>query len=369
MTTESAIQQDVQATTDKRPAKTDRMSALEEITARRNAEFEQETGVKIEATPVTPLDPDGDPDAAAAEAERARLEAIGNGTAVDDDAQRALQQQQETDAAARAEEAARRQDTAGIDPKTKRRLKVNGIEVEMTIEEMERQVQKGLSADQRLEEASRQRRELDERERVLAQQQATIQQASQQQAEVQVDPALATKFTTALQTGDVAQATQAFNEAVSSAVKSAVAETKGRDTATPPVDANAIAAQVRQQIAIDSVLAQSRADYPQLYADPDVEAVAASKISRLQAEGKPFAEALETVQGDLASKFGWKKAAQSGRQGAAPDTNRREEKLARKAQMDPEPSGLSVKSGTTQELTPTVHDTIREMAKARGQAV
>jgi hypothetical protein len=238
----------------------------------------------------------------------------------------------------------------------------------MTFEDAQRHLQKGLTADKRLEEAARQRRELEERERALAQQQATIQQTSQQ-SEVQVDPQLATRFTTAVQTGDVAQATQAFNEAVSSAVKSAVESTKGRETATPPVDPQAIATQVRQQIAIESVLDKSRADYPQLYADPDVEAVAASKISRLQGEGKPFADALEAVQTEMATKFGWKKAVQPGRQAPAPNTNRREERQLRKEQMDQVPSGLSVKSGTTEEPQASVHDTIREMAKARGQVV
>jgi hypothetical protein len=132
----------------------------------------------------------------------------------------------------------------------------------------------------------------------------------------------------ALKTGDEAQLTQAFTKAVSSAVQAA---TSGKGAqATQAVDVAAITEQVRQQIAIDSVLAQSRADYPQLYADPDVEAVAASKISRLQAEGKPFAEALETVQTELATKFKWDKASQQGRPAVAPDTSRRDEKLKRK---------------------------------------
>lgn len=360
MTTESATQQGVQqqSTPPQKPTRTDRMADMERLAEARREVLAKEIGMAVEDfNPVAPSNPDEDEDEAAAAAERERLQAIADGAV--DDTQRELQDQS---AVVTPQEPA-------FDLKTKRKLKIDGVEREMTIEEMEREVQKGLTADRRLEQAARERQEIADARRQLEAAQATIQQASQQQAAVQVDPALAIKFTTALQTGDVEQATQAFNEAVSGAVKTAVESTKGRDTATPPVDPQAIAAQVRQQIAIESVLDKSRADYPQLYADPDIEAVAASKISRLQGEGKPFAEALENVQTELATKFGWKKAAQQGRQTPAPDTNRREERRLRKDAMDTPPSGLSVKSGTTEEPTPSVHDVIRDMAKARGQTV
>jgi hypothetical protein len=117
----SAIQPDVQQqptqtqeqqTQARKPVVTDRMAALEAITAARHADFEKETGVKIEPFVSVPGE-DDDPDAAAAEAERARLEAeaqSGGASARpsgEDDTQRQLQQEQQAAAASKP----------GLDPK------------------------------------------------------------------------------------------------------------------------------------------------------------------------------------------------------------------------------------------------------------
>jgi hypothetical protein len=360
-----------------------REEAMNAVAQVRNADFTKETGIEIVGNIAT-IDPDIDPEAAEAEAERARLAAAADGEPVKtpeeiaaeaaDAQQRALEEQGESaeDKAAReAQEATARASTTAADPKAKIKLRVNGADVEITYEEAQRRLQKDVSADQRLEEASRVMREANALQLSLQEQQRLAQEAAEaartggNKDGVVIDPAATKKFTSALFKGDEEAATLAFNEAVSSAVKAAQKDNTGRGNATP-VDPSAIATQVRQQIAIDSALENSRASYPDLYADPDIEAVAASKIQRKVAEGVPFITALDEVQGDMAKKFGWKPKAGTFRPAA--NTDRREEKLARKESLDQPVGGpRSVKTVTTDEVQAPVSDTIREMAKARGQ--
>lgn len=369
-----------------------REEAMNAVAANRNADFEKETGIKIEASEAV-VDPDIDPEHAAAEAERARLQAAAdkNGDAVlnavldEDAAQTALQKQQDDAAAAREAEAARvaeqatqrAQTSAGIDPAAKMKLKVNGRDVEITGEEALRRLQKDVSADDRLAEASRKEAEAHRILREAQEQQHTLQREQAEAAEraktkggnpdgVVVDPAIAKEFTAALFKGDEEAAVTAFNKAVGNAVAAAKVDA-GRGNATP-VDPSAIAAQVRQQITIDSALEQSRKDYPDLYSDPDIEAVAAARLQRLVNEGKPFTTALEEVQTGFAEKFGWKKQG-SGTTKPPPRSDRREEKLERKATLDPTPAGPNVKTGTSDEPQGNVHDAILEIAKSRGQSV
>lgn len=339
------------------------------------------TFVELSAVPgATTVDPDADPDDAVAEAARKALEAgeaLHKGT-TEDEQQLALQreQQEQADAdaeAARAtaEAATQRAATTSADPNAKFKLKVNGVETEITFEEAQRRLQKDVSADQRLEQASQALREAQELQRSLQEQQRVQAEAEEAARKggnpggVVVDPDTAKKFTEALFKGDSETATQAFNEAVSSAVKAAQAANPGRGNATPEVNPAAIAAQVRQQIAIDSALERSKQDYPDLYADPDIEAVAAAKIERAVKGGKPFVAALDEVQTELATKFGWKRA--GGTPKPAANTDRRSEKQARKEGLEPPVPASNAKSGTQEEPVTTVHDTIREMAKLRGQ--
>lgn len=356
----SAIPPDVQtpvntATTE---VKTRKLSAREEDMERmaqsRRDDFEKETGIKIEPAVVAALaDPDADPDDAQAEAERLRLEA---GETVEQIEAATAVAKTVTETIAQAATQAPR----------KLKAKIDGEEIEVTEEEVLREYQKGRTADKRLEAAAKATRDLEERERQLQQQLAQHPTKVGTDVEVVIDPEVTKEFAEALKEGDSDKVTQAFTKAVSSATKAAV-EQAGRGNATQPVDPQAIATQVRQQIAIDSVLEQSRKDYPDLYADPDLELLAATKIQRAQSEGKTFAEALTEVTSDLATKFGWQP--QGRAKPAAADNRTRSEKLARKAELEQPPNGPNVKSGTTEEPVQTASDVIKDMQRARGQLV
>lgn len=358
---------------------TPREEEMERIGRSRNEEFKNETGIEIVQTPAT-VDPDIDPEHAAAEEERKRLEALAKGGEGDDDAtQLALQKEQQdrTDADAEAariaaEAATQRAQTSSLAPDAKITIKVNGKDMELTGEEAMRRLQKDVAGDSKLEEANRVMREAQALQQSVQEQQRIAAEADEAKTKggnpdgVVVNDEVVKKFTAALFKGDAETATQAFNEAVSSAVTAATKDLKGRGQAATPVDPSAIAAQVRQQIAIDSALDSSKKDYPDLYADPDIEAVAASKIERMVKEGKPFITALDEVQTSMATKFGWKKAAQQ-RTPSPAATDRRSEKQARKEGLDDITPASSAKSATQEEPVQSVSDTIREMAKARGQ--
>lgn len=345
--TTSAIQQDVPTnpesddTTVKREP-TAREQAMDLIAAGRNAEFEKETGIKIEA-----FTPDPDVDPADAEAETARLAAEKSGEQTATPAIDQLAQQLETSATVAADDL----------PSRKVKVKIDGVESEVSIEEMQREYQKGRTADKRLAEAAEQRR-------LLQEEQLAAQTRSATPTAVEVDPAVAKKFTSALFGGDEDMATAAFAEALSTAVQAEMAKT-GRSNATQP-DAQTIAQQVKQQLDFESALKQSKQDYPQLYADPDLEALGASKIQRrMNDEGMSFADALQSVGTEFSTKFGWKTA---GRPDATTSTMTRDAKLERKAAID-NVSGINVKSTTTEEPPKTSSDIIAEIARARGQAV
>lgn len=345
---DSAIQEDVQTdvdtdtdTTTRKREPTAREQAMDAIAEGRRADFEKETGIKIDAA-----DPDVDPaDAqAAAEVERLNREADETGRTPANELYDDAQLKRQLD------------DSAILARKVK--VKIDGQESEVSVDDMRREYQKGRTADKRLEEAAELRRQLDEQ---AAQQQARTDTTT---AEVAIDPTVGKAFTTALFEGDEEKANEAFAKAVGQAVHTEL-EKSGRASATP-VDTQTIAQQVKQQLAFDSVLERNRQDYPQLYADADVEALAATKIQRAMGEGHAFADALASVSGEFAAKFGW---AAPGRSSPDPrSTASREAKLERKARID-NVAGLGIKSNSTEAPPQTTSQVIAEIAKARGQAL
>lgn len=332
---------------------TARELAMDAISANRNKAFEEESGIKL-----APADDAESKEAAAALADKAAQEAK--------DAL-ALEAELEMQGAA-TNTAAPAKPAPGNDLlKQKVTVKINGVESEASIEELQRSYQKSESADRKLAVAAQRERELTEREAKFQEEVAAAQAAKLKAAETPAvpDTVTAKEFTTAMFDGDEAKATEAFNKAVSKAVDQAMA---GRPTATQqqPIDIQQIVATVEQQFTVNSALKKSQTDYPELYADPDLEELAAAKIRRKQNdEGMSFAEALETTGTELAAKFGWAKA--PGRQAKA-DTAARDMKLARKEELDPV-AGIGVKTSTQEAAPLTNSQIIADMARQRGQGV
>jgi hypothetical protein len=251
------------------------------------------------------------------------------------------------------------------------KIKVDGVEQDVPLDDVVRQYQKNSSADKRLAEATRLLREAQE---TAAQRLLEAQQAQQLQQQVapapQPNPVSAPtaetgkEFLKALFEGDEDNALAKLQEL-----------TAGRQApvqpAQPTLDineiSNAVAQHVQQKLAVESALAKNRADYPQLYADPDMEALALAKIQRIrESDGSDFFSALDTVSQEFANKFGWNQPAAQGRQTdpAPPTTSKREAKLERKSGIDNVVS-ITTKTTTSEPQPESPSDIIAQMRAAR----
>lgn len=235
------------------------------------------------------------------------------------------------------------------------KVKIDGQESDVSIADMQREYQKAGAADRRMADATRLQRENQELQERLQKQ---LQDIPAVPDETDIDTA--NQYTTALFAGDEAEANKAFHSAVSKAVQAEMAKS-GRSNTTQ-VDPTQIAQQVRQQMQTDTALEQSRKDYPQLYADPDIEALGATKIQRAMGEGQSFSEALNSVGSEFATKFGWRPA---GRPTETATTTARDAKLDRKANID-NVRAINSKTTTTEAPAQSTTDVIAEMRKARG---
>lgn len=252
--------------------------------------------------------------------------------------------------------------TDGLD-KVKVKVKIDGAEGEVTVEEMVRQYQKNGTADRRLAEATR----------LL--EQARAQAAAPQPAaappvgiventpknDISATPSGAVdaqggkEFLAALFDGDEDRALAALGQLVGGRQAPTLDEAELAARLTP---------QIRQQLVVDSALEKFKVDFADVMADPHLEQVAADFTQAAMEEGMPFADAL--VEGGKKTRD-WL-AAKAPKPAPSPTpTMDRNSKLERKAQMD-NVQALSRTATTTQEAPQTASDVIAEMRKARGMA-
>lgn len=339
---QSAIQTDVQqqpaddAVTPQSPQKSAREQMLEDIENRHQQQLAAQNGYELEDQMALPDEPAVAAPAAAAAPEPDQLAAqLG---------------------------------TADLAPPSRVKVKVDGVETEVPLDEVVRQYQKNSSADKRLAEATRLLREAQE---TAAQRLLQEQQIAQVAAPVAQEPAGAPnaetgkEFLKALFEGDEENALAKLQELTMAGRQAAP------QVPQPTLDidqiSNAVAQHVQQKLAVESALAKNRADYPQLYADPDVEALALSKIQRIrEAEGSDFFTALDQVSQEFASKFGWNAPAATGRQqdSVRPTSTQREAKLERKAGIDNVVS-INTKTTSTEPQPENPSDIIAQMRAAR----
>jgi hypothetical protein len=256
------------------------------------------------------------------------------------------------------------------------RIKVDGVETEVALDEVVRQYQKNSSADRRLAEATRLLREaeatqariaLEQQEAQLRAQQQQMQQSQQATAATESTPAAPNvdaagdQFFDALFEGDKETAYKALKEFVGG---------RQQPVAAPTLDINqiteAVTQQVQQKFALETALAQNQRDYPELYADPDMEALALTKIQRLrEQDGSDFFTALDAVSREMANKFGWNAHADTGRQAdPAPTTSNRTAKLEQKRGID-NVSSVNTKTTSTEMQPENPSDVIAAMKAAR----
>lgn len=239
------------------------------------------------------------------------------------------------------------------------RVKVDGVEQEVDLDEVLRSYQKGNAADRRLEEATRLLKQ--------AKEQAQQQPAQQPQQEPAVTPPLAgpDELKTAVQSalghlyrGDEERAATELAEAMN----------RGARAATPqaqPVDVDQIAAQLQQRMDVQSALQRVQTDYPDIYGSEDLQALTLMKVQAREAEGTPRAQAILAAAEDVYTLLGKK----SGRQ-EDPKPTQRDQKLARKAALEQIQAANVTEATATQEAEDSPSAVIQAMAAKRlGQSL
>ena len=250
------------------------------------------------------------------------------------------------------------------------KVKVDGNEIELPLSEVVKSYQKDSAASKRLQEATRLLQYAEQQAEQLAKNASqpdnnAVNQPDHEQDKETRRAKIKDAFSK-LYEGDEDGAVEAMLQIVGD---QGVKQT----TQTPqPIDTAAIAAQVRQQLDVESAYKETRLDYPDLFSETErgivlgretVERMAA-KVSK----GMTQAEALQKSAEEVAALFGIKK---SGRQTEEKQSTARDTKLERKANLDI-PRSANVVAGNKQSPAeaPNVSSIIAEMAKSRlGQSL
>lgn len=234
------------------------------------------------------------------------------------------------------------------------KAKVDGEEVDVSLEEVLRQYQKGSAADKRLAEATRLLKEANEA-------QTRIQQQKEPEPEPEKpapdDNSAMEEFMGALVEGDTTKAWKAFDKAMA-----------GRQREAPTPDMSRLIGEitpaVRQQLATDAALMKFKQDYGDIVEDPYLAGKADAFLSAELEQGASFEDAL--VKAGNATRDWLSEKAGAPKQDT-PSTLTRTEKLARKTTIETIPS-VSAKAATFEEKPQSASEIIAEMRKARGLA-
>ena len=244
-----------------------------------------------------------------------------------------------------------------------RKVKVDGRELEVPIDDLVATYQKNTAADRRLKEAA----EILEQARQLA--------AQTQVAEPEPAPAAtpvetpedlkkqAAELLDKLYDGD--------KDSASEALVNLLAKARGDSPSTPApvqavVDPDVLTSQVLERMALNSAFERVKTDYPDIIADPNLEMVAAMQINQHVAAGESRATAMLSVADSLYQSLGKKP---TGRQDDTPKPTKsqRQENLERLDTL-PSASAAAIQPQSPAESSPSA--VIAELASRRlGQSL
>lgn len=237
----------------------------------------------------------------------------------------------------------------------KYKVKIDGVEQEVDADTLIRTYQKNAAADRRLEEAARLLREAE-------------QLAAQSAAKPEPDPAPATnlredaaKVLSTLYDGD--------QEAAAEALVNLLSKAKGGDqpTPAPTVDPDVLTEKVLERMALNAAFERVKSDYPDIIADPNLEALAAMQINQQVNAGIPRADAMLSVVDGIYKSLG---KTPVGRQ-AEPQKQAKSTRQENKERLDPVPSAsATATSQPVKNEEPDQSALIREVAARRlGQSL
>lgn len=254
---------------------------------------------------------------------------------------------------------------SGLD-KVMVRIKIDGVEREVSVEEMQREYQKNGAADKRLAEATRLLKEAKETTKTAVIPPVGIEGNSKATDIPAADEAKpgddGKNFLTALFEGDQDKAFEALQ-------KLGIGRPQGSTTIDLAQLTAQITPQIKQRLIDESALEKFGKDYADIVGDSYLADVSDKFLEEEMEGGMPFAEALG-VAGQRTRD--WLKdkgvAAPAPAPVPAPEekpTTVRDQKLERKAGMDVLPA-LNSKATVVEEPAQTTSDVIAEMRKARG---
>ena len=239
------------------------------------------------------------------------------------------------------------------------RVKIDGVEQEVGLEDVLRSYQKGSAADRRLEEATLLLKQ--------AKEQAQQQPAPQPQTEHAVTPppagpdGLKTAVQSALNhlyQGDEERAAAELAEVMAQSARNATPQ-------APTIDVDQIATQLQQRMEVQNALQRVKTDYPDIYGSDDLQALTLMKVQARESEGASRSQAILDAAEDVYKLLGKK----PGRQDAPPPTPR-DQKLARKAALDQIQAANVTESASAQDADESPSAVIQAMAQRRlGQSM
>ena len=252
--------------------------------------------------------------------------------------------------------AAQLEPLATLPAPTRVKVKIDGVESEVTLDELTRQYQKNGAAERRLEEATRL---LNEARAAVPPVGFAPPASSSESTPVEPQPQGGTDeakaFLAALFDGDEVKALEALQKI-------------GLGRPQPTQNTAQLAAQltpaIKQQLVVDSALEKFTTDYADIVKDPYLADLADRFLDAEVANGTPFTEALEAAGQKTRDWLGSKGVTQAS---PSPTMNR-DTKLERKAGIDSIPA-LNTKATTVEEPEQSAQDVIREMRKSRGLEV
>jgi hypothetical protein len=235
--------------------------------------------------------------------------------------------------------------------KVKVLAKIDGEEVEVTVDQMLRQYQKNSAADKRLADATR----------ILEQAKAQqIKPEPEKEPPPEIDElAVGKEFINSMMEGDEEKALQAWVKATRKErnVPTPEDSTKLEEKLTSKVTQS-----VKQQIEAEAVLSQFQKDFPEIPADPYLAQLAETFWQEELNSGKGFGPGLQEAGKRVRDWLGEKTG---GKQKDDTTTIHRAEKLDRKSGIDTIP-GANVRATTVEEPVQNASSIIAEMRKARG---
>lgn len=244
-----------------------------------------------------------------------------------------------------------------------RKVKVDGRELEVPIDDLVATYQKNTAADRRLKEAAE---ILEQARQLAAQTQAAEPEPAPAATPVETPEELkkqAAELLDKLYDGD--------KESASEALVNLLAKARGDSPSTPApvqavVDPDVLTSQVLERMALNAAFERVKTDYPDIIADPNLEMVAAMQINQRVAAGESRADAMLLVADSIYQSLGKKP---TGRQEDPPKPakSQRQENLERLDTL-PSASAAAIQPQSPAESSPSA--VIAELASRRlGQSL